>query len=156
MIRYIIDGHNLIHTVPAYLNLLDRSYTRALQTVYKDVDTYIHSKNVKAVLVFDGNPPWEPPEETGGLSVIFSGDDRDADSVINQRARKWQGPQTVVVSGDSHIKQTAMSLGCQTAPPKDFYRLIRSRNRDRSPRRKEPRGKSEASLPTRLNPGKRR
>lgn len=147
MIRYIIDGHNLIHTIPAYLELMDRSYIRALEAVSKDVDTYVHSKKVKAILIFDGNPPGEPAETSPGLTIIFSGADRDADSVIADRARLWQAPQTVVVSRDRRVKETAVSLGCQTASPQDFYRLVRFKRQDKLPRPPGPKAKSEGLAP---------
>ncbi|MFQ6616695.1 MAG: NYN domain-containing protein [Fidelibacterota bacterium] len=147
MIRYIIDGHNLIHTVSPYLDLLDRSYTRALKKVTEDIDTYTQSKNVEAVLVFDGNPPWEPPETAGNLSLIFSGEDREADSVIADRARQWQGPQTVVVSRDGGIRRMAASMGCRTASPGEFYRLIRLKKREGTPTPEGPKGKSDGLAP---------
>ncbi|MFQ6674808.1 MAG: NYN domain-containing protein [Fidelibacterota bacterium] len=155
MIRYVIDGHNLMHAVGAYAEILERSYVRALEALYRDVDSYVHSRNVRAVLVFDGNPPGEPPEKTEALAVVFSGRGREADSVIARHIKKWPGPQTVVVTGDRGIRQTASSLRCQVASPEDFYRRVRPGKRSKSPKPAGPRAKSDGLAPHQIESWKK-
>lgn len=135
MIRYLIDGHNAIHQIKRYLDLLDRDYVLCQKTFYKDLVIYADTRNVKIVLIFDGNPPWNPPNGNNKVMVKFSGSDRDADSLIKNLAGKWTGRQTVVVTADRSIIREVIAMGCQSLSPKKFDSLIKrkkpwvSRNR---------------------------
>lgn len=147
MIRYIVDGHNLIHTIPVYLDLLDRSYIGALDAVERDVVSYVHGKELKVILIFDGNPPGDRAPVMGGVSVLFSGRDRDADSLIAEKAGNWRGRQTVVVSRDRHVMRSGASLGCKTLSPEDFYRLLKQKKRGKTTKPLGPKGKSAGLAP---------
>ena len=46
MIRYIVDGHNFIHEVPVYLELLDRNYVECQKTLFRQIQDYTDSKKV--------------------------------------------------------------------------------------------------------------
>ncbi len=131
MIRYIIDGHNFIHTIPKYLTLLDRDYPACLKTVSDDIFEYCNTRKVEIVLVFDGNPPWEPPRRSGGVALKFSGQGRDADTLILEQAAKWHGRQTVIVTADRGVKREVTSLGCQVRSPQEFDLLLRGKKRNR-------------------------
>jgi len=85
---------------------------------------YTNSRSVKITLVFDGNPPWDPPENTDRISIEFSGKGLDADTKIINHAEKWQGRQTVVVSEDRSVLRATTGFGCQKLSPREFSRLI--------------------------------
>lgn len=125
MIRYLIDGHNAIHQIKRYLDLLDRDYVLCQKTFYKDLVIYADTRNVKIVLIFDGNQPWNPPNGNNKVMVKFSGSDRDADSLIKNLAGKWTGRQTVVVTADRSIIREVIAMGCQSLSPKKFDGLIK-------------------------------
>ena len=124
MIRYLIDGHNAIHQIKRYLDLLDRDYVLCQKTFYRDLVIYADTRIVKIVLIFDGNPPWNPPKGNKEVMVKFSGSDRDADSLIKTLAGKWKGRQTVVVTADRSILREVIAIGCQSLSPKKFDSLI--------------------------------
>ncbi|MEE9166702.1 MAG: NYN domain-containing protein [Candidatus Neomarinimicrobiota bacterium] len=124
MIRYIVDGHNLMNGVPQYEELLQRDYAVALKTLYHDLKTYAESKSVQIILAFDGNPPWEPPEDSERISLKFSGEARSADTVIIGDAEKHKGRQSIVVTGDRRILRAVAASGCRTLTPVKFTRLF--------------------------------
>ena len=124
MIRYIIDGHNFIHHIPRYITLLDHDYVTCLKSLYRDLLNYSDSRQVKIVLVFDGNAPWDPLEHSNNLILKFSGPDRNADMDIIAQAEKWKGRHTVVVTEDRQIIRSVAALGCQTLLPKKLFRII--------------------------------
>jgi len=142
MIRYIIDGHNVINSIPKYVKLLQRDYPLCLRALYQDLLNYVDSRSVRIVLVFDGNPPWDPIEETGRFVVKFSGESQNADTVIIHQAEKWKGRQTVVVSRDRGVRRAVTGFGCQTMLPSEFNQRIEGKQkikgREPSHREKKP------------------
>lgn len=122
MIRYIIDGHNTIHSVPRYLEVLDRDYVAGLEAIISDCALYCENKDVQMILVFDGNPPFEVQKYASNLKVIFSGGSRDADAVIAESA--GGGRSTIVVTNDGGLKRLTASKGARPMSPTDFSRLI--------------------------------
>jgi len=124
MIRYIIDGHNTIHSIPHYLEILDRDYPSCLKRVITDCADYCDSRNVKIVLVFDGNPPFEIPKSHGNLEVVFSGSNRDADTVIAENS--LLAKSNIVVTNDGGLKRLITASGCRYMQPEKFNELYTS------------------------------
>ena len=124
MIRYLIDGHNTIHSIPRYLEILDRDYPSCLKRVITDCADYCDSRNVKIVLVFDGNPPFEIPKSHGNLEVVFSGSNRDADTVIAEKSLPEKS--NIVVTNDGGLKHLITASGCRYMQPEKFYELSAS------------------------------
>ncbi|MDP6456937.1 MAG: NYN domain-containing protein [Candidatus Marinimicrobia bacterium] len=144
MIRYIIDGHNFIHTVPRYLTLLDRDYPTCLKMVSNDISDYCHSRKIDIFLVFDGNPPWELPRELERITLKFSGKEIDADALILKQAAKWRGRQTIVVTADRKVEREVTSLGCQVISPQEFDRLLKGKRRGRKKKSVDHRSKDKS------------
>ena len=78
------------------------------------------------MLVFDGNPPWDPEDEPK-LKVIFSGNNRSADDTIIQLCGKFPGGKTTVVTADKLILRGVREADCQSLSPEQFYKLTRSK-----------------------------
>lgn len=135
MIRYVVDGHNTIHSVPLYLELLDREYPECLKRLIKDCTDYCASHSVKIVIIFDGNPPFESPKSGGGVSVVFSGKERDADTLIVEKA--VPAKSTTVVTNDRAVKRMTGFEGCRQMTPEVFFELIASPSRPGSNRNSE-------------------
>ena len=144
MIRYIIDGHNTIHSIPHYLEILDRDYPSCLKRVITDCADYCDSRNVKIVLVFDGNPPFEIPKSHGNLEVVFSGSNRDADTVIAEKALPEKS--NIVVTNDGGLKHLITASGCRYMQPEKFYELYTSS------KKKSRRGNSQSGKDRGLTP----
>ncbi|MBH30675.1 MAG: hypothetical protein CMG71_01635 [Candidatus Marinimicrobia bacterium] len=124
MIRYVVDGHNTIHSIPLYLELLDRDYPSCLKRLINDCTDYCSSHSVKIVIIFDGNPPFDPPKGGGSVSVFFSGKERDADALIVEKAVPPKS--TTVVTNDGAVKRMTGSEGCRQMTPGVFFQLIAS------------------------------
>jgi len=144
MIRYIIDGHNTIHSIPHYLEILDRDYPSCLKRVITDCADYCDSRNVKIVLVFDGNPPFKIPKSHGNLEVVFSESNRDADTVIAEKA--LPAKSNIVVTNDGGLKRLITASGCRNMQPEKFYELYTSSNK------KNRRGSSQSGKDRGLTP----
>ena len=144
MIRYIIDGHNTIHSIPRYLEILDRDYPSCLKRVITDCADYCDSRNVKIVLVFDGNPPFEIPKSHGNLKVVFSGSNRDADTVIAEKSLPEKS--NIVVTNDGGLKRLITASGCRYMQPEKFYELYTSS------KKKSHRGSSQSGKNRGLTP----
>ena len=132
MIRYIIDGHNMINSVPQYNRLLKHNYVLCLKTLYQDLLNYTESKSVCITLVFDGNAPWDPIDKSDRFFIEFSGKQKDGDTLVIDFAEKWQGRQTVVVTEDRVVCRAAAGFGCLILSPREFNRLITSREKTKS------------------------
>ena len=144
MIRYLIDGHNTIHSIPRYLEILDRDYPSCLKRVITDFADYCDSRNVNIVLVFDGNPPFEIPKSHGNLEVVFSGSNRDADTVIAEKSLPEKS--NIVVTNDGGLKRLITASGCRYMQPKKFYELYASSKKKRR------RGSSQSGKDRSLTP----
>ena len=144
MIRYIIDGHNTIHSIPPYLEILDRDYPSCLKRVITDCADYCDSRNVKIVLVFDGNPPFEIPKSHGNLEVVFSGSNRDADTVIAEKSLPEKS--NIVVTNDGGLKHLITASGCRCMQPEKFYELYASSKKN-SRRESSQSGKDRSLTP---------
>ena len=144
MIRYLIDGHNTIHSIPRYLEILDRDYPSCLKRVITDCADYCDSRNVKIVLVFDGNPPFEIPKSHGNLEVVFSGSNRDADTVIAEKSLPEKS--NIVVTNDGGLKRLITASGCRYMQPEKFYELYTSS------KKKSRRGSSQSGKNRSLTP----
>lgn len=129
MIRYIVDGHNFIHEVPVYLELLDRNYVECQKALYRQLQDYTDTRKVAVTLVFDGNPPWDPPENNLRLEVLFSGSEREADELIISLAKEWKKRSLIVVTRDHAIRNAVNAAGCQTMLPADFHEIIKVKHR---------------------------
>jgi predicted RNA-binding protein with PIN domain len=129
MISYIIDGHNFIHEVPVYLELLDRNYVECQKTLYRQLQDYTQTRKVVVTLLFDGNPSWDPPKDDDNLEVCFSGNNREADDLIISLAEKWKKRSIIVVTRDNGIRNAVTAAGCQTMLPADFHELIKTKHR---------------------------
>jgi predicted RNA-binding protein with PIN domain len=144
MIHYIIDGHNTIHSIPTYLEILDRDYPSCLEKVITDCADYCDSRNVKIVLVFDGNPPFEIPKSHGNLKVVFSGSNRDADTVIVEKTLPTKN--NIVVTNDGGLKHLITANGCRYISPEQFYELYAS-SKKKNRRRTSQSGKDRSLTP---------
>jgi len=114
----IVDGYNVLRSGELYAHITAADHTHeafniARQTLVTDVATYAGS-DYSATIVFDGA---SNPSSTGevrdvaGVSVIFSPAGVDADTVIEELARKAAeagAHEVVVVTSDAATQWTVM------------------------------------------------
>lgn len=95
--RLVIDGYNLIHTVPELAFASDKGQGR--EALMEALRLYRKRRSHKIKVVFDGGlEPGGGKERLAGMPVSFSGAERSADDVIAALAAKEGGGITVVTS----------------------------------------------------------
>ena len=125
----IIDGYNLIFTVPELerhvkVNNIEpvRDHVISLLSKYKE------KKRCDVILVFDGNYTEAalPKKQTyAGITVIYSKSGISADTEIKNITSLCQNPKDVsIVTYDNDIKRHVKKCGCPIIEPKVMYKEI--------------------------------
>ena len=125
----IIDGYNLIFTVPELerhvkVNNIEpvRDHVISLLSKYKE------KKRCDVILVFDGNYTETslPKKQTyAGITVIYSKSGISADTEIKNITSLCQNPKDVcVITYDNDIKRHVKKCGCPIIEPKVMYKEI--------------------------------
>ncbi|MBN1818350.1 MAG: NYN domain-containing protein [Sedimentisphaerales bacterium] len=103
----IIDGYNLLRTIQK----TDEEFEQLDETgLCRFLSQYLTRVRDHGHVFFDG---LGPPDKTGmaglaGLEVYFSGQDREADELIEQKIQDNTAPRRlVVVSTDRRVRQAA-------------------------------------------------
>lgn len=119
----LIDGNNLLGAI-AGKKVEDASSREELMNL---MFRYCRAAGNKIDLVFDGPPHGGLRNKMhyGRVQVIFSGSERDADSIIIKRIRTSKTPhEFIVVSSDSAVYQKARSLGAKALQSRQFYQQV--------------------------------
>jgi hypothetical protein len=113
--RYLIDGHNLLHALGKLKGGISR---RALIAAEKWLVALVQKAHgEKAQVVLDGHPP---TGATIGPKVTYSGN-LSADDVIEELIRKEPAPSHLtVVSDDRRLRHAAGRRGCASLRCLDY------------------------------------
>jgi len=93
----------------------------------KILSAYLHRIRDNGQIIFDGIGPPDKTgfESTGPLEVIFSGRDRDADTVIENKIIANTAPKRLtVVSSDRRIRIAAKKRKAIAVKSEDFWRNV--------------------------------
>jgi len=106
----IIDGYNVIHGLARYRSMMGRGMEAARYALIADVAAWRDSDD-RAYIVFDGAHESGQPHadsRSSGVAVIYTGEERDADSVIEAIVARHVDSvdQVVVVSSDRQVRFT--------------------------------------------------
>lgn len=112
MRRLIIDGYNLLRSVPRYAAEVERDIDAARMRLIADLGTRV-AEGQEVIVVFDGggNPSSHgEPASIGGVTVIFSPAGSDADGVIEALAARARedGLETEIVTTDADTRTTSV------------------------------------------------
>ncbi len=121
---YLVDGNNLIGHSPD-LRLRSEASRREL---VKRISAFHRAKRAKVIVIFDGEAGELVPDGLvlGGVKVIFSGRQMDADRKIKQMLRESTTPKNfIVVSSDNEIYNFARSQGAKAMKCHQFNQLLR-------------------------------
>jgi len=150
----IIDGYNLIFTVPELerhvkVNNIEpvRDHVISLLSKYKE------KKRCNVILVFDGNYTEAalPKKQTyAGITVIYSKSGISADTEIKNITSLCQNPKDVaIVTYDNDIKRHVKKCGCPIIEPKVLYKeIMEVLNEDKKINYDEPEGKRKGPSET--------
>lgn len=121
---YIIDGHNLLHTV---IKIDDVSGTINDVQLCRIIDYYFQLSGQKGELVFDGTGPRDKDafENFINLEVFFAGLRSDADTVIEDKIKADSSPKRfVVVSSDRRIRKAARAKKAEAVKSEEFWKNL--------------------------------
>jgi len=157
MRRLIIDGYNLLHSVPRYAAEADRDIDAARQRLIADLGARA-AEGQDVIVVFDGggNPSSDgEPRQIGGVTVIFSPAGTDADAVIESlasRARQ-ECEEAEVVTSDGATRWTSLGGPVTVTRAPSFARELEYDEREWRERHEAPR--SRATVEGRIDPATR-
>ncbi len=105
----LIDGNNLMHTLP--------SPNRSREAVRQMALNLVRHERASVMLVFDGPPPAGAPKEEklGPLTVIYSGASSADDTIIRRLPRGTAARNWTVVTDDRGLTNRARSAGARTS-----------------------------------------
>lgn len=135
----IIDGYNLLWSVhkEADHNELDDLELCRL------IGRYLKIVRRKGQMIFDGTgPPDKAPfGRIANLEVIFSGQTKDADAVIEAKIAADSAPKRLtIVSSDQRVRKAARSAKAGSIKSEKFYnemaKVLSRRRPQREPREK--------------------
>jgi hypothetical protein len=138
----IIDGYNLLHAIEKAEHF---SPDGSDVWLCRMITAYLRQIDETGCIVFDGigPPDKEIFEGMGKLEVVFSGRNKDADRVIEDKITANTAPRRlVVVSSDRRLRAAARKRRANSVKAETFWESLLS-EADRKPRPKEPRAKRE-------------
>jgi predicted RNA-binding protein with PIN domain len=123
----IIDGHNLLWAVSE-----SGARTEAVDELRlcHIISRYLKSVGDSGQIVFDGVGPRDEPgfDTIGNLGVVFSGSDRDADTVIEDKIKADTAPRRLtVVSSDRRLRAAARARKATAVKSQVFWSNLRRR-----------------------------
>ncbi|MCF6149272.1 MAG: NYN domain-containing protein [Candidatus Kuenenia sp.] len=123
----IIDGYNLIFTVPELEKHVERNCIEAVRDfVISILSQYRQEKHYDIIVVFDGTySETSLPRKLlcGGIRIIYSKTGVNADTEIMNITSQLRNPKDVcIVTYDNEIKRHVKKCGCQIMDPKSLYR----------------------------------
>lgn len=157
MRRLIVDGNNLLRSVPRYASEVERDFDTARERLIADLGARA-AEGQDVIVVFDGggNPASDgEPRLIGGVTVIFSPAGADADAVIESlamRAREEMA-ETEVVTSDGATRWTSLGGPVIVTRAATFAGELEADEREWRESHSAPRGR--ATMAERLDPGVR-
>jgi uncharacterized protein len=143
----IVDGYNLLRAIEK-LGLTDITDIKMCYVISR----YLKSNEEWGVIVFDGIGPRDKSAfHFSNIEIVFSGTNRDADSVIEKEIAESSAPKKLtVVSSDRRIRFAARKRSAPDMKSDDFwhqiiqYMAMQTRERGRTEPREKFEGISEA------------
>ncbi len=128
---FLIDGYNLLHAQRAPWRVTSRRpLPAAARLLVERVSDLCARRNAEALVVFDGNPPPDPPGTAPHVRVRFTGRDRSADDLLAELVAgvpDAAAGRTVVVSSDRAVASRARAETCRTITSEEFLGLFREK-----------------------------
>ena len=118
---YIIDGHNLLHTI---IKIDENVGSINDIRLCRIIDYYLLITGRRGELVFDGTGPREKEVfgDLGNLEVSFAGINSDADSVIEDKIKVDSAPKRlIIVSSDRRIRRAARARKAEAVKSEEFW-----------------------------------
>ena len=138
---FIIDGYNLLRSVQGYEEYA--SYDEEM--LCRVLSEYLKRVRNQGQIIFDGIGP---PDKSGlggieNLEVYFSGEDLEADDVIEDKIISSSAPKNlIIITSDREIRIAASHRKCTSVPSDIFWLSLTEQLEKKLPIR-EPKEKRE-------------
>lgn len=125
MQHFIVDGYNVIHTIPSLKNLLSRDAESAREQLIFAVARLSTTRKFRCTVVFDGAAPeHHRPSPHAPIHILysypFSADEKMKELITKAKNRTL----LVIVSSDREIINFAKVCSCRTHTSKHFANLL--------------------------------
>lgn len=125
MLKYIIDGNNLIGKIKSLQKLQSSDKQSAREKLAYLIDNYFNKKKFKVSLHFDGYP--NLPINITNAKVIYSLK-KTADEKIKDEISSQKNPKNIIViTSDSNLKEFARVCSSKVISSEDFASSITGR-----------------------------
>ncbi|HSD64241.1 MAG TPA: NYN domain-containing protein [Ignavibacteriaceae bacterium] len=122
MLKYIIDGNNLIGKIKLLQKLQSSDKQAAREKLGFLIDNYFSKKKFRVSLHFDGYP--NLPINMSSAKIIYSMK-KTADEKIKDEISSQKNPKnTVVVTSDNNLKEFARVCSCTVISAEKFASFI--------------------------------
>jgi len=140
---YIIDGHNLLHSIQKIGEGSEQINEIQLCHI---IGRYLKLTGEKGEIVFDGTGPRDKSlfENISNLEVFFAGLSTDADTVIEDKIKANTAPRRLmIVSSDRRVQSAARARRATVVKALIFWNDLCKRLSRRKKKAKEPKEKHE-------------
>ncbi len=129
--HYLIDGYNLIHSIPQFRNWLESGLEPARNQLIHFLQGYLSSRQVNITVVFDGEEVGfieQPPTSNRWLKIIFSKSPEKADPIIKRLIQRTKNKKSLIlVSADHELINFSNQNSVQVLSPEEFYDRVSKR-----------------------------
>ena len=137
--RYIFDGYNFIHKIPALKKAMlehgPEAGRRALEDYLYELAPALGVKSSQFLVVYDGSDTVTAGERGGRIRSLFSRGGADGDEYVIRQVRGSKHPERlVVVSDDNHIANNVRVHGAKIIRAGELLALVAKRGRSRPAR----------------------
>ncbi|MCX5923614.1 MAG: NYN domain-containing protein [Candidatus Dependentiae bacterium] len=117
----VIDAYNYIKSVTGQKFIDDRASQKWIET-FKH---YVGVRHNPIILIFDAGPGYFPSTvRCGGVTVLYSGQQRTADDLIKDWLRAHPGADALLVSSDRELCHSADDANVASIGSYDFYKIF--------------------------------
>ena len=117
----VIDAYNYIKSVTGQKFIDDRATQQWIET-FKN---YVRVRHNPVILIFDAGPGYFPSTvRCGGVTILYSGQQRIADDVIKDWLKAHPGADALLVSSDRELRHCADDAHIASVGSYDFYKIF--------------------------------
>ncbi|MFA6541720.1 MAG: NYN domain-containing protein [Bacteroidota bacterium] len=125
MQHFIVDGYNVIHSIPSLRNLLLRDAEGAREQLIYAIARLSTTRKFRCTVVFDGAAPeLHRPSPHAPIHVVYSFPISADDKIKELITKAINRTLLVVISSDREIINFAKVCSCQTHTSKHFVNLL--------------------------------
>lgn len=128
LVRILVDGYSLLHSWPEVAPGWARHSEAARDELMRVLTLFQDADGTPVTVVFDGQGTKKGtphPSSTRDLEVLFSGDGRTADDLIERAACRFRPyGEVLVVTNDRAERDTVTSFGGSVASCMNFIGMV--------------------------------